>query len=164
MDSYNETALDIHCVGGNVPSAILGKPTYDNYILPFEKRYIDIAQETGKPAIYHNCGQIMNLLESYKELGVSAVESFSPPPLGDGDLAKAIAVVDDQYTILGNIDQVNLLQKATVDEVKRVTEETIKIGKKSSRFIMQTADYIGYRTPMENIEAFVQTALQNADY
>ena len=70
----------MHCVGGNVPGGFLGKKNYDQYILPFEKKYIDFVQQNGTPAMYHNCGQVMALVESYKELGVRIVEPFSPPP------------------------------------------------------------------------------------
>ena len=68
---------DVHCVGGNVPGGFLGKANYDRYVLPFEKKYIEFVQRNGRPAMYHNCGQVMNLVESYKQLGVRVVEPFS---------------------------------------------------------------------------------------
>ncbi len=60
-----------------------------------------------------------------------------------------------EYVMLSGIDQVNVLQKGTVDETKRVTEEAMKNGKGGGKFIMQ---------PVENVEAYVQTALQFAAY
>jgi uroporphyrinogen-III decarboxylase len=114
--------------------------------------------------MYHNCGQIMNLVESYKQLGVKIVEPFSPYPLGDADLAKAKEIVNGEYVMVGGVDQVNVLQKGSVDDVKRVTEETIKIGKLGGKFILQSADFLEYGTEIENLEAYVQTARQHADY
>ena len=67
--AIDEAGPDVHCVGGNVPGGFLGKQCYDKYILPFEKKYIEFVQRNGRPAMYHNCGEIMNLVESYKELG-----------------------------------------------------------------------------------------------
>jgi uroporphyrinogen decarboxylase len=156
--------VDVHCVGGNVPGGFLGKRCYDEFILPFEKKYIDFIQANGTPAMYHNCGQIMNLVESYKQLGVKIVEPFSPYPLGDADLAKAKEIVNGEYVMVGGVDQVNVLQKGSVDDVKRVTEETIKIGKLGGKFILQSADFLEYGTEIENLEAYVQTARQHADY
>jgi uroporphyrinogen-III decarboxylase len=162
--AIDEAGVDVHCVGGNVPGGFLGKSAYDRYVLPYEKRYIDFIQQNGTPAVYHNCGQIMDLAESYKDLGVQVVEPFSPPPLGDADLAEVIRIVDGAYVIIGNIDQVNVLQNGTVDEVKRETEQAIKIGKPGGKFILQSADFLEYGTPMDNLEAYVLTAKQFCGY
>ncbi len=162
--AMDDAGVDIHCVGGNVPGGFLGKRTYDRYILPFEKRYIDFLQQNGTPAMYHNCGQIMNLVESYKELGVRVVEPFSPPPLGDADLARAKQIVGNSYVIVSGVDQINVLQRGTVDQVKRATAAAMEIGKPGGGFILDNVDFIEYGTPLENLEAYVSTALEHAAY
>jgi len=162
--AIDEAGPDVHCIGGNVPGGFLGKETYEKYILPFEKKYITIVQENGTPAMYHNCGQIMNLVESYKKLGIRIVEPFSPPPLGDADLKKAKEIVNGEYIILGGVDQVNVIQKGTIDQVKRATEETVKIGKPGGKFILQSADFLEYGTPVENVKAFIETGKQYGEY
>jgi len=162
--ALDEAGVDVHCVGGNVPGGLLGKRNYDQYILAFEKRYLDFVQQNGTPAMYHNCGEIMALVESYKDLGVRIVEPFSPPPLGDADLAEAKRRSGGAYVILAGIDQVNVLQKGTVEDVKRATAQTMNIGKVGGRFIMQPVDFLEYGTPVENVEAYVKTALENAAY
>ena len=106
----------------------------------------------------------MNLVESYKDLGVRVVEPFSPPPLGDADLAKAKEMVNGEYVILGSVDHVNIIKDGTIDQIKKVTEETMKIGKPGGKFILQDADFIEYGTPLENLEAFIQTGIENAWY
>lgn len=159
-----EAGADVMCVGGNVPGGFLGPRCYEQFILPFEKKYIDFIQKRGTPALYHNCGQIMSLVESYKKLGCKMVEPFSPYPLGDGDLAKAKEIVNNEYVIIGGIDQVNVLQKGTIDDVKKVTQETVKVGKPGGKFIIQSADFLEYGTPIENLEAYVKTAIDSAWY
>lgn len=159
---------DVHIVGGNVPGGFLGRRTYERYVLPYERECIAAFQSLGTPALYHNCGEIMALVEPYKALGVRIVEPFSPPPtLGDADLARVIESVRGEYAIIAGIDQVNVLQKGTVDEVRRATERTIALGKQARqhrRFILQSADFLEYGTPVENVAAFVETALQHAAY
>jgi len=162
--AIDEAGPDVHCVGGNVPGGFLGRANYNRYILPFERRYIEFVQRTGKPAMYHNCGKIMALVESYKALGARIVEPFSPSPLGDADLAAAKAAVNGAYVMLAGIDQVNVLQNGTRDQVCHTTESTIKTGKPGGGFIMQPVDFLEYGTPAENVEAYVQTALQHAAY
>ena len=163
--AIDAAGVDLHSVGGNVPGGFLGKSAYDSHILPYEKKYIDFVQKNGTPAMYHNCGEIMNLVDSYKELGVRVVEPFSPPPLGDcADLAAAKKQVDGAYVMLSGIDQVNVLQKGTVDDVKRATEAAMKAGKPGGGFIMQPVDFLEYGTPEKNIEAYVQTAREYGGY
>ena len=162
--AIDAAGVDTHCIGGNVAGGFLGEKFYDEYILPYEKRYMDIVQENGTPGCYHNCGEIMNLVNSYKKLGAKWVEPFSPYPLGDANLAKARRIVDGAYVITGGIDQVNILQKGTIDDIKRVTEQTIKTGKPGGKFIIQSADFLEHGTPVENVEAYAKTALEFADY
>ena len=42
--AMDEAGVDVQCVGGNVPGGFLGKKTYDRYILPFERKYIEFLQ------------------------------------------------------------------------------------------------------------------------
>ncbi len=162
--TFIDAGADVMLVGGNVAGGFLGREVYETYILPYEKKYIDFIQDTGTPAVYHNCGQIMNLVESYKELGAQVVEPFSPVPLGDADLKKAKEIVAGDYVMIGGVDQVNVLKKGSLEEVIKTTSETINIGKVGGKFIMQSVDFLEYNTPFENVEAFVETALENASY
>lgn len=115
--------------------------------------------------MYHNCGEIMNLVDSYKELGARIVEPFSPSPLGDcTDLSAAKKQVDEAYVMLSGIDQVNVLQKGSSDDVKRSTEERLWAGKPGGGFIMQPVDFLEYGTPDENVRAYAETALEGATY
>jgi uroporphyrinogen decarboxylase len=147
-----------------VPGGFLGRRNYDRYVLPFEREHIAFLQRTGTPAMYHNCGQIMQLVESYVELGARAVEPFSPPPLGDADLERAKKVVNGRYAMVSGIDQVNVLQNGNPETVRRATERAIRAGKPGGGFILQPVDFLEYGTPLENVQAFVETAMENASY
>ncbi|MEI6647757.1 MAG: uroporphyrinogen decarboxylase family protein [bacterium] len=166
LRAIDAAGVDVHCIGGNVGGGMIGRRVYDEHLLSYERRYIEIVQENGTPGMYHNCGQIMDLVDSYKALGVKAVEPFSPPPLGDcDDLAAARRQVDGAYAVLSGIDQVNVLQKGTVDDVKRATEKAIRAGKEGGGgFILQPVDFLEYGTPEENVQAYVETALDLAAY
>jgi hypothetical protein len=92
------------------------------------------------------------------------VEPFSPPPLGDADLRKAKEIVAGAYVMLSGIDQVNVLQNGSVDQVRRATGDAMAAGKPGGGFIMQPVDFLEYGTPFENVEAYVRTALELAAY
>ena len=159
-----QSGADVLCVGGNVPGGFLGKRIYDEYVLSYEREYIAICQETGVPAMYHNCGQIMNLAESYKRLGAHIVEPFAPPPLGDADLKKAKEIVDGGYVMVAGVDQVHVLQNGTAEDVRNVTKETALIAKQGGKAILQSADFLEKGTPVENVRAFVETGIRHAAY
>jgi uroporphyrinogen decarboxylase len=157
--------VDILFIGGNVPGGFIGRSNYEKHVLAWEARHIAWAQDRGTPASYHNCGQIQALVDSYKGLGVAAVEPFSPPPkLGDADLALTKQLVGDAYVIIAGVDQIDVIQKGSVEDVRRATEEAMRIGKPGGRFILQNADFLEYGTPIENVEAFVRTALAGSWY
>jgi uroporphyrinogen decarboxylase len=162
--AFIEAGADVMLVGGNVPGGFLGPEVYEQYILPYEKRYIDFIQEQGCPAVYHNCGQIMSLVESYKKLGAKVVEPFSPVPLGDADLGTAVNIVRGDYVVIGGVDQVNVLQKGSVEQVRSQTRKVMEAGKRNGPFIIQSADFLEFNTPLRNIEEFVKTAFENARY
>jgi uroporphyrinogen decarboxylase len=164
LEALVSAGVDVVCMGGNVPGGFLGKRNYEKYILPFEREYVGNVKKLGAVALYHNCGEIMALAESYRNLGADVVEPFAPPPLGDGNLAEAKRVSGGSYAIVGNVDQVNVLKKGTADDVRRVTRETVETGKKGGRFVLQTADYLEYGTPLENVRAFVETGLEHGRY
>ncbi|MGQ9616612.1 MAG: uroporphyrinogen decarboxylase family protein [Spirochaetota bacterium] len=159
-----EAGVDILNIGGNVPGGFLGPGNYEKYILPFEKQYIENARRLGVKTLYHNCGEIMALAGSYKKLKADIVEPFAPPPLGDGDLAKAKEISQGAYTIIGNVDQVNVLKNGSIEDVKEVTRRTVETGKKGGRYILQTADYLEYGTPIDNVKAFIETGLRYGKY
>jgi uroporphyrinogen decarboxylase len=162
--AFIDAGADVMLVGGNVPGGFLGARTYEQHILPYEKRYINFIQDQGCPAVYHNCGAIMALVSSYKKLGARVVEPFSPVPLGDADLKKAVEIVRGDYVIIGGVDQVNVLQKGTVEQVRQATLDIMEAGKKNGPFIIQSADFLEYGTPIENVEEFVATAMAAARY
>lgn len=146
--------LDIVNIGGNVAGGFLGKPSFDQYVLPYEKRYIEFAKSKGKYTQYHNCGEIMGLLDSYKSMAPDIVEPFSPPPLGDADMAEVVERAENAFVVVGNIDQVNVVQKGPPELVREKVKEVCEVGKRYPRFILQTADFLEYDTPVENVRAY----------
>lgn len=164
IEAMCNSGVDVINIGGNVPGGFLGKKIYDEYILPYERKYIDFIKSFGIKTLYHNCGQAMGLIDSYKDLESDIVEPFSPPPLGDGDLKKVKELYGSKFTIIGNIDQINIIKDGTIDLVRKVTRETVEIGKTGGNFILQNADYLDYGTPVENVKAYVETGIAYGRY
>jgi uroporphyrinogen decarboxylase len=165
IDAISQTEVDIINVGGNAAGGFVGRNIFEKYILPYEKKLIDYIKGKGLKTLYHNCGQIMSLLEPYKELDSDIIEPFAPPPnLGDGDLRKAKEIYDEKFIIIGNIDQVNVIQNGTPELVEEKVKEACITGKPGGRFILQPSDFLEYGTPLENVQAYVRAGKKYGYY
>lgn len=163
-DILIDAGVDAICLSGNAAGGFVGNRCFHDYILPYEKEYIAYCQRKGTPVIYHNCGKVMDLIPSYKEMGAMNIEPFSPSPLGDADLEVLRGMIDKEFTVTSGVDQVNILQKGTREDVREATRKAMEEGKKFDRFIMQNVDFLEFGTPMENVEEYVKTALSLASY
>ena len=46
--------------------------------------------------------------------------------------------------------------------VREVTKKTVEIGKTEGKYILQSADYLEYDTPMDNVKAYIETGINTA--
>lgn len=62
------------------------------------------------------------------------------------------------------VNQVDIIQKGTVEDVIAATKQTAAAIKTTGYNIIQNADFLKYNTPVENVRAFVKTARENSFY
>ena len=85
-------------------------------------------------------------------------------PAWDNYLADAKAALGDKICLLGNLDQVTFLKRATSAEVAAKTREIVAVGKPGGRFIFSTSDYLERNTPRENVVAMIDAAKDAGHY
>lgn len=163
-DAVLDTGVDAICVRGNAAGGFIGNRCFEEYVLPYEREYIAYCQRNGTPVIYHNCGKAMELLPSYLKLGAMNMEPWSPSPLGDGNLDKVHKALHGEFSVTSGVDQVNVIQNGSIEDVRKTTLEIMEKGKKFDSFIMQNVDFLEFGTPIENVEEYAKTALENCSY
>ena len=163
-DAVLDTGVDAICVRGNAAGGFIGNRCFEEYVLPYEREYIAYCQRNGTPVIYHNCGKAMELLPSYLKLGAMNMEPWSPSPLGDGNLDKVHKALHGEFSVTSGVDQVNVIQNGSIEDVRKTTLEIMENGKKFDSFIMQNVDFLEFGTPIENVEEYAKTALENCSY
>lgn len=163
-DAVLDTGVDAICVRGNAAGGFIGNRCFEEYVLPYEREYIAYCQRNGTPVIYHNCGKAMELLPSYLKLGAMNMEPWSPSPLGDGKLDKVHKALHGEFSVTSGVDQVNVIQNGSIEDVRKTTLEIMEKGKKFDSFIMQNVDFLEFGTPIENVEEYAKTALENCSY
>jgi uroporphyrinogen-III decarboxylase len=116
--------------------------------------------------IYHayDDGKMMETLGDYVDAGVDVIETLTPPPVGDVDLAEAKRLYGDKVCLKGYVDLLYVLKMGTVEDVRRTVREAIEIASPGGGFILGTSDSIREGTPIENIRAYFETAHAYGSY
>jgi uroporphyrinogen decarboxylase len=157
--------VDVLSYGGNIANGkLVGPDFFRTFIWPYEKRLIDFVQSQGVAVLYHNCGYARRLMPLYPSLGMHAYESLTPPPYGDTALAEAIEIFGRNTTLSGNIDQLDLLRKGTIEEIRAAVRETLDTARGKCHFILATTDYFNESTPHDHIHALAEAGLRYGRY
>jgi uroporphyrinogen-III decarboxylase len=145
---------DVIAAGGNIANGKMVSPAFfKEYIWPYEKELIDFIQSQGVAFLYHNCGYARKLLPVYPSLGMRMYESMTPHPHGDTVLSEAVQVFGEGTTLIGNIDQIDLLRYGTPADIREAVRLVLDTVRGRSHFILATTDYFNDETPHANIHA-----------
>lgn len=107
-------------IGGELVTVQLGLEAFDRLITPNDKRIVDIIHEHDGVVYYHNHGPIMRWLEPLAELGIDALDPLEAPPWGDADLSRATEILDGRVSIVGNIDDMEVLGKRSFEDIRQL--------------------------------------------
>ena len=169
MVDYNRPLIEggatmIGLQGHMANSRSVSADYFMEHVFPYEKQLIDALHAQGAFTVYHNCGFARSLWPCYRELGMTVWETVAEPPQGDNSLAEAKQAVGDQITLLGNLDQVNFLKSATAEAVAEKAREIMRVGKPGGRYLFACSDFLEKNTPVENVKALLQGALEESVY
>jgi len=161
VEQYLAAGVEVLSAGGNIANGkLVGPEFFAQHVAPYECQLINFIQQRGKVLLYHNCGYARPLLPIYPRLGMKAYESLTPPPFGDTPIAEAFSHFDPaKTTLLGNIDQIDLLRNGSQAKIKGAVKETLRAAQAwKGNFILATTDYFNENTPYDNIHAFSEAA------
>lgn len=83
---------------------------YRKYIQPEIAAWCGILKQQGKHYLQHACGHLRDLLPAMVEQGNLGVESISPRPTGNIDIAEARAKLPADFVIVGGIEPTHFLR------------------------------------------------------
>ncbi len=128
--------------------------------LPLIKENVELIHSYGAYVDYYDDGKMDGVLEDLADAGVDIVETLTPPPMGDIDLASAKERIGDKVCLKGHIDQVNLICFGKPHQIREALGRAIEVASPGSGFIIGTADSIRPESPPENIRAYFDAALE----
>ena len=112
-------------VGGEYASVQLGPAGFDALVLEQDRELVSIIHSHSGIAYYHNHGPVMAFLERFCSIGMDALDPLEAPPWGDADLCKARKICGEQVPFVGNLDDMEILDKLDEREVVKIALERL---------------------------------------
>jgi hypothetical protein len=121
-----ESGVDaFRIIGGEYVTVQLGPKAFDELITPFDTELVDIMHRHGAVAYYHNHGNVMDWLAPLAELGIDALDPMEAPPWGDVDLGIAGERLAGRTCMVGNLDDMEVLDSLPTAEVQAMARERL---------------------------------------
>lgn len=123
------------------------------WVLDFNKKYVDVALAAGKPVWMHSDGNVMDALDTVVDMGVTVINPLEPKL---NDLARFKRDYHDprKLAVYGVLDTYGIIPYGNVEDVRRHVRETYEMFGRHGGLIFSTHD-IPLDCPPENVEALV---------
>ena len=141
-----QAGADIVVLADHATGNLVGNYHYKEYLLPLHR---EITQEIKGPLILHVCGNCADRLDLFAESGVDAYH-FE----WQVDAKMAVETVGDRISLVGNINNPEVLFQGTPDDVHRQVRYAIEAGVN----MIGPECAIPLSTPLENLKAIVEAA------
>ena len=132
------------------PAAGLLSPNLiEEFSTPYVQRILEAVEDDSFMVLYHNCGNVIPLLENIKSLSAGAYSFGNAINLED-----ALKVMPKDRIVIGNIDPAGIIRNGTPEQIR---EETLALMERCCsypHFVIASGCDIPPMTPLENIEAF----------
>ena len=143
-------------------ATLMSPKHFEQFILPGLKRCVDAAHDAGALVVKHTDGNVMGILDMLVETGIDALNPIEPQAGMDIGLIKQ--KYGDRIALIGNIDCGYLLSQAPVEEVRRVTRETIEVAAPGGGYCLSSSNSIHSSVRPENLMAMVETLREYGEY
>jgi hypothetical protein len=113
-------------IGGEYASEMLGPRGFAALITPYDTSLVSVIHSYGGIAHYHNHGDVNLFLEAFAELGIDSLDPLEVPPFGNVDLGDAIRRIGDRVCLVGGLDDMEILETRSTEEVLALGWETLR--------------------------------------
>lgn len=112
--------------GGEYATVQLGPEGFRRLCVPYDRELIDVMHRYGAVAHYHNHGPVMRYLEDFAIIGMDSLDPLEAPPWGDADLHEARKRLGDKICFVGNLDDMEVIDKLTTEQVLAIARERLE--------------------------------------
>ncbi|NLF19718.1 MAG: hypothetical protein GX595_21005 [Lentisphaerae bacterium] len=132
-------------------------PFWTDVYQPQLREACALIHAAGGTADYYDDGKCMAILDLLADAGIDVLETLTPPPVGDVDLAAVKRRIGDRVCLKGYTDLIYVLKLGTPDLIDRTVRDAIAVAGPTG-FILGTSDSIRDGTPIENVRAYFAAA------
>mgnify|MGYP000940616622 CR=1 FL=1 len=112
-------------IGGEYASVQLGPDAFKRLCVKYDRALVDVMHKYGAVAHYHNHGPVMRYLEDFAAIGIDCIDPMEAPPWGDCDLREARRRLGDRLCFLGNLDDMEIIDKLPTEEVLAIARKRL---------------------------------------
>jgi len=135
---------------------------FERFLLPYYKKMIDQVHDKEAYFIKHTDGRIWQILDSFVEAGIDAINPLEP--VAGMDIGEAKQKYGDKICLIGNIDCGDLLCRKSPREVEEVVKKTIKKAAPGGGYILSSSNAIQPVVKPENYRAMIQATRKYGKY
>lgn len=132
----------------------ISRKQWESFGFIYTKRLVSELKKTGVKIILHVCGNTLDRVDSFAQLGVDGLSLDAKV-----DLELAREKVGPKICIIGNIDPAHLVH-CSPQEIEEEGRICIEKAGRDGAFILSTGCGVPYETPAENIRAMVYTVMK----
>jgi uroporphyrinogen-III decarboxylase len=149
-------------IGGEYASTQLGPQAYASTVTEPDSELVRVMHDHGALVYYHNHGPVMRYLELIAQIGMDACDCFEAPPWGDCDLRAAHAQIGDRVCIVGNLDDMEIIDKLPTDQVLAIAAQRLDEAGPTAFVLGGTASGTYTERGAENFIAMARMVAQRA--
>ena len=137
---------DVLCLPDHATGDLVGPWTYRDFLPSYHR---ELTQRLGCPMVLHCCGNTLDRMDYICESGFDCFHFESKVNAQD-----AVKKVDGRISLMGNVNNPEILLNGTVDEVMEQARYAIEAGVQ----VIGPECAIPLRTPLENLKAIARAA------
>ena len=135
---------------------------YREIFLPHLRELVDTILSLGKPVVLHSDGYIMPFLPDLVETGISGLNPIQQS--ANMDLAQVKAEYGDRLCLVGNVDNYNIMERGTPEQVEAAVKECIQAAGAGGGYILASDHTMHEPISAENVRAFVEAGHKWGQY
>ncbi len=157
-----ESPIEVIWCADNVTSLVTSPKLFEKYNLPFYNEAADIFHKNDKIYVVHMDGKLKNLLHLIAKTRIDAIESFTPPPIGDLPLKEAKEAWKDKVIWANFPESISLQGQVAVREK---THEMLKNAAPGNNFLMEISeDFPSFLHLLTSVPTILKTVLKYGKY
>ena len=149
-------------IGGEYASVQLGPRAFNELCRDTDREMVDVMRSHGAISYYHNHGKVMSYLPDLAAIGIDALDPLEAPPWGDVDLAEARRTLGDSVCMVGNLDDMEVLDSLDEATVRHIARERLAAAGKKGFVLGGTASGTFGDRAARNFIAMVRVAEEMA--